>query len=158
MSAPMANGKATALQPSLVATERMSSAIAARYGRRDYLTRRLLLIADCAGAAIALVLMFDLSPKARPIEYCALGFAAIPIWLVLFKIYGLYDRDIRRISHSTVDDLPWLLHAVLVGCLLLWVFYKVLPVEQLVFIDVFTFAFTSTATIIVLRWVARRLA
>jgi exopolysaccharide biosynthesis polyprenyl glycosylphosphotransferase len=131
------------------------SAIAARYGRRDYLTRRLLLLADGAGFAIALVVMFNISPQARPFGYALLSVATIPAWLLLFKTYGLYDRDIKRISHSTVDDLPPLLHALLVGCLLLWVFYKVLPVEQLVLSDVLTFAAISTAAIGILRWLAR---
>ena len=37
----------------------------------------------------------------------------------MFKAYGLYDRDIKRISHATVDDLPWIFHAMLLGCILL---------------------------------------
>jgi exopolysaccharide biosynthesis polyprenyl glycosylphosphotransferase len=135
--------------------QRAPSTIAARYGRRDYLVRRLLLLADCAGLAIALVVMFNISPAHRPFGYALLSVATIPVWLLLFKTYGLYDRDIKRISHSTVDDLPPLLHAVLVGCLLLWAFYKVLPVHQLVLSDILTFAVLSTVTTAGMRWLAR---
>ena len=141
--------------PGSLATQ-APSAIAARYGRRDYLTRRLLLLADSAGLVIAVVVMFNVSPESRPFGYALLSIATIPIWLLLFKTYGLYDRDIKRISHSTVDDLPALLHALLVGCLLLWIFYKLLPIGQLVLNDVITFAVTSTVAIGVMRWLARK--
>ena len=133
-------------------------AVFARYGHRDYVTRRLLLVADTAGVVLAFALMFNVSSEARPVGYCALALATIPVWLVLFKTYGLYDRDIKRISHATVDDLPWLFHALLVGCLLLWVFYKVLPVKQLVALDIALFATFSTFAIIAMRWIARKLA
>jgi exopolysaccharide biosynthesis polyprenyl glycosylphosphotransferase len=135
-----------------------ASAVSARYGLRDYVTRRLLLVADTVGVSLAVAVMFNISAESRPAGYCALALATIPVWLVLFKTYGLYDRDIKRISHSTVDDLPWLLHALLVGCLLLWVFYRVLPVRQLAFFDILAFAAVSTAAIVLLRSVARRVA
>ena len=41
-----------------------------------------------------------------------------PLMMVLFKLYGLYDRDVKRISYSTVDDLPWLFHATVIGGLI----------------------------------------
>ena len=34
---------------------------------------------------------------------------AIPIWILVAKIDNLYDRDSRRIRHSTLDELPKLL-------------------------------------------------
>jgi exopolysaccharide biosynthesis polyprenyl glycosylphosphotransferase len=145
-------------RPALAAGQPAGRAVSARYGRRDFITRRLLLVADTAGVVLALVLMFNVSSQARPFGWCAIALATIPVWLVLFKTYGLYDRDIKRISHSTVDDLPWLLHALLVGCLLIWVFYKVLPVRQLVAADVALFAAFSTFVIIGMRWIARKLA
>ena len=43
------------------------------------------------------------------------GLLLVPVWIGLLAVYGLYNRDIKRISHSTVDDIPWILHAVLVG-------------------------------------------
>jgi exopolysaccharide biosynthesis polyprenyl glycosylphosphotransferase len=131
-------------------------AVAVSYARRDHLMRRLLLLADTAGVAVALAVMFNVSKSGRPFGYALLGAATIPVWLALFKTYGLYDRDIKRISHSTVDDIPWLLHALLVGSLLLWVFYKVLPVEQLHVFDILWFAGVSAATIILLRALTRR--
>ena len=43
------------------------------------------------------------------------GAARAPRRGSLFKAYGLYDRDMKRISHTTIDDLPWLFHACVVG-------------------------------------------
>ena len=53
------------------------------------------------------------------------GSRSLPAWLVLFTLYGLYERDTKRISHSSVDDLPVVFHAVLVGSLLLWLYYRI---------------------------------
>ena len=60
-----------------------------------------------------------------------MGLALVPLWIGLLAAYGLYTRDIKRISHSTVDDIPWMLHAVLVACLLTWVYFNVLPISKL---------------------------
>src|SRR5262249_27501236 len=62
----------------------------------------------------------------------------IPGWTVLFAAYGLYSRELKRVSHSTVDDVPWLFHSLIVGTLLSWLYYELvsLPVptrELLVF-------------------------
>ena len=137
--------------------ERRFSAISATYGRRRYLTRRLLLLADATGFLLALTVMLATSQHDRPVGYALLGFLGFPLWLGVFKSYGLYERDIKRISHSTVDDLPWILHALLVGCLLLWVFYKLLPTSRLTLDDIIVLASIATLTTMVLRSVARRL-
>jgi exopolysaccharide biosynthesis polyprenyl glycosylphosphotransferase len=44
----------------------------------------------------------------------------LPVWLVLFRLYGLYDRDVKRVTAPALDDLPALFHAFVVGGLLLW--------------------------------------
>src|SRR5262245_43794347 len=106
------------LLPEAAAPARLRSAVSERHGRRGFLTRRLLLLADAAGVLLALTIMSATSKHGRAFGYVMLGFLTLPVWLALFKTYGLYDRDIKRISHSTVDDLPWILHALLVGCLL----------------------------------------
>jgi exopolysaccharide biosynthesis polyprenyl glycosylphosphotransferase len=45
--------------------------------------------------------------------------AALPVWVVAAKLYGLYDRDEERTDHSTVDDVPGIFHLVTVGVWLL---------------------------------------
>ena len=36
-------------------------------------------------------------------------FLSIPVWIVIAKINDLYDRDQRRIQHSTFDEIPTIL-------------------------------------------------
>ena len=93
---------------------------------RDYVTRRALATSDAlaitAAMAIALLLVTP-SPQAGP-DF-AMSLLALPFWIALFKLYRLYDRDSKRVSHSTVDDVPWLFHALLVGALALWAYSKI---------------------------------
>lgn len=106
------------------------------YGRRDYYLRRLLLVADVACLAMAL------ARGARGHswrEYLLYGSVTLPAWVVLSKMYGLYERDAKRLSHSTLDDLPPLFHALLLGCLLMWCWFTVAAPFKLVFATVLLF-------------------
>jgi exopolysaccharide biosynthesis polyprenyl glycosylphosphotransferase len=149
---------ARALEEVAEGRQRVKSAVSARYGHRDYLTRRLLVLADAVSVLLALTVMLTISPRDRALGYVVLGYLTLPIWVAIFKTYGLYDRDMKRISHSTVDDLPWILHALLVGGLLLWIYYKLLPTRQLTLDDVVSFALVSTLAMVLLRSMTRRLA
>jgi exopolysaccharide biosynthesis polyprenyl glycosylphosphotransferase len=129
--------------------------VAYSLGRRDYLLRRLLLAADAASILVGLAAMAafghaELWPQA------ALGVFFIPGWLAVFAAYGLYARDIKRISHSTVDDVPWLAHAVLASILLTWVYFKVLPTDRLALSDVIALGLAVPVAVLVLRSVVRR--
>ncbi len=42
-----------------------------------------------------------------------------PSWMLVLKLNGLYDNDHRRIRHSTLDELPALISASVVGVLVL---------------------------------------
>jgi exopolysaccharide biosynthesis polyprenyl glycosylphosphotransferase len=44
----------------------------------------------------------------------------LPGWVVLAKLYGLYERDGERTDHTTVDDVTGVFHLVTVG---VWLFY-----------------------------------
>lgn len=69
---------------------------------RDPLRRRLLALADaCAALAVSLSLV-GLAGG----ETAAWSLVALPIWLLLAKLHGLYDRDHRALRHLTVDELP----------------------------------------------------
>jgi exopolysaccharide biosynthesis polyprenyl glycosylphosphotransferase len=139
--------------------------ISTRLGRRDALTRRLLAVADVAGLTLAMALApLIAGTRADPVNLFLLGLPTLFVWVVIFKLYGLYDRDIKRISHSTVDDLPWLLHALVIGGLFLWAYYKVLPLEttnppqSLTFAEGAAFGLVALVAITSLRGVARRAA
>ena len=97
-----------------------------------------------------------LRPPDQPHPDLLLSLPTIPLWLVIFKLYGLYDRDIKRISHATLDDLPWLFHALLIGGLLFWVYLKVSPYHQLTVNEAIVFGITAILAISFLRYLVRR--
>ena len=98
---------------------------------RDYLLRRLLVSADVAGILCALGLAAAYFATGSALSQLFWGFVSLPIFVLLFKAYGLYDRDAKRVSHSTVDDMPWIFHALLVGTLGLWLFFRYGPAPGL---------------------------
>ena len=136
-------------------SERLRRAVAFGYGRRDYVIRRLLAVADCLSVVIALLATVVISERVTTHDHLLLGLATVPVWFTVLTVYGLYNRDIKRISHSTVDDLPWIMHAMLVGCLLTWLYFKALPVPKLEFPDILTLAGIATLSIICLRSLTR---
>jgi len=127
-----------------------------RHLARDSAVRRLLAIADLLGAVIAMALSL-LVISHHPGEF-AWGLVVLPLWIGVFKAYGLYDRDLKRISHQTVDDLPWIFHAVIVGCLLLLACYRFLPVGGIWLGSLALFALLAIVWVTALRALARRLA
>jgi exopolysaccharide biosynthesis polyprenyl glycosylphosphotransferase len=78
--------------------------------------------------------------------------------IVLFKLYGLYDRDVKRISHSTVDDIPWLFHATVIGGLLFWVYAKVSPMGRLDLQETLLFGVGVVVLVAVTRFAIRSAA
>jgi exopolysaccharide biosynthesis polyprenyl glycosylphosphotransferase len=130
--------------------------VARRYGFRASAVRRLLAVADVLGITLALALS-HLVISRHPSAF-VWGLTVLPIWIIVFKAYGLYDRDLKRISHQTVDDLPWTFHAVLVGCLLLLACYRFLPVDGVWLGPLAVFAVLAIASVATLRALARRLA
>lgn len=55
------------------------------------------------------------------------GLAAIPLWLAVLAYYGVYRREIRRLSVSTFDELPQTIGALAVGA---WVMFSVLALTS----------------------------
>jgi exopolysaccharide biosynthesis polyprenyl glycosylphosphotransferase len=132
------------------------SVISQRHGHRDYVIRRLLVAADLVGIILALVVTAAVDPlPGANLDIVGWGLVTVPMWIVVFKLYGLYDRDLKRVSHSTVDDVPWLFHGVVIGTLLTWVLFKGLPPGRLPFISVLAFGSTALASILTLRSVVR---
>lgn len=136
--------------------DREGGAVSTSFRGRDYLIRRLLAFADVASLLLALLAMVAVSGRDRPTEDIGWGLLIVPVWLALLAGYGLYNRDVKRISHSIVDDLPWILHAVLVGCLLTWLYFNVVPVAKLAFFDVLVFGGVCALGMVALRSLARR--
>jgi exopolysaccharide biosynthesis polyprenyl glycosylphosphotransferase len=109
---------------------RPRSIVASTYRPRDYLLRRALAAADIAGIVSAAVLTLAVVPVREPWPGILLLLTMLPAWMVLFRLYGLYERDVKRVSLSVLDDLPALFHAFLVGTLLLWGYIELLGYQQ----------------------------
>jgi exopolysaccharide biosynthesis polyprenyl glycosylphosphotransferase len=94
--------------------------------RRGWLVRRALATADLAGLTIAFLaasVIFDMparSDTVKPHVELLFFLLSLPAWVVVAKLYGLYDLDEERTDHSTTDDLVPVLHLVTVGS---WLFY-----------------------------------
>lgn len=131
--------------------------VAERYPHRDYWRRRMLELADACGIAAALLLATSIAGKGVQAGHVWWALITLPGWIVLFAGYGLYSRDLRRVSHSTVDDAPWLFHALIVGTLLSWLYYEAVqrpvPTRELL-----VFAALAFAIVLVLRTTARRIS
>jgi exopolysaccharide biosynthesis polyprenyl glycosylphosphotransferase len=106
---------------------------------RDWALRRLFAGGDTVAILLALLIALTLPQRPRLVHQLLWGLAAVPLMLVVFKLYGLYDRDARRIGHSAIDDLPWLFHAAVIGGLILWLYSNATPMHDLNLAEVLLF-------------------
>ena len=67
---------------------------------RESLLRRMLGGADVAAAGLVTLVAATSTPE------LVWSLAILPVWVVLAKLFGLYDRDQMSIRHLTVDELP----------------------------------------------------
>jgi len=88
---------------------------------RGWLMRRLLLVADLAGLTAAFLFALAMVPPTSGVDRVgasgelALFVLSLPLWVVLARLHGLYDRDEGRSDHSTVDDIFGLFQVVTIG-------------------------------------------
>ena len=88
--------------------------------RRGWLVRRMLLSADVVGLVSALLLAEWLAPVRDSADTYSprleifVFLLTVPAWVVITKLYGLYDRDDERANHSTADDFGGVFHMVTV--------------------------------------------
>lgn len=163
--ASLADGRAASLEPrseslrGLEAGQPADETLVARsYGRRDWFLRRLLALSDVGWLAGAMLLATALAggTPAHPwTHFLLFGLLTLPWWVVLFKMYGLYERDAKRLSHTTLDDLPSLFHALLLGCLLLWCYFVVFAPARLSSETILEFGGIALALVLAGRRMAR---
>ncbi len=127
--------------------------VAHRHSTRDRAVRRLLALADALAVALALMIAFAGQPDMW--SYVAWGLLMVPLCLVIYNAYGLYDGDVKRISQSSVDDLPGLAHALLLACLALWLYYHLVPSGTIHFKHILLFGLVALASTLAFRTTAR---
>ena len=93
---------------------------------RGAILRRLLALSDwtslVVGAAVSYLLVAGVKPSS-----IAWSAAFGPAWVLVMKLQGLYDQDHRRIRHSTLDELPALFSATVIGTVVVGVLTRVTP-------------------------------
>jgi exopolysaccharide biosynthesis polyprenyl glycosylphosphotransferase len=122
---------------------------------RDFVLRRLLAAADAGGIVIALAISIPFFGRGGALSGILWGLVTLPAWILIFKLYGLYDRDAKRVSHSTVDDLPWLFHSLVIGSVGLWLFFEYVAPTRVGFTEGVVFFGAALVGIFVLRALAR---
>jgi exopolysaccharide biosynthesis polyprenyl glycosylphosphotransferase len=135
-----------------------------RHVRRGWLVRRLLLAADVAALLFAFfateLLFFGHEVTGGTSFPLRLGIfvLSLPVWVVAAKLYGLYDRDEERATHTTADEVVSVFHLITVG---VWLFYATswlvgLSHPQQSKLTVFWLIALTAVTM--MRWFARTLA
>ncbi len=130
--------------------------VRSHYRDRDFALRRALLLADLLGVWLALALALAISgSRGAPLADSLWILPMLPCWAFLFWAYLLYRRPIRRFEPTHLDDIPSLFHALIIGTLGLWLFYKLAPVPQLSLEEVLIFGLVSLPLIAGLRGALR---
>jgi exopolysaccharide biosynthesis polyprenyl glycosylphosphotransferase len=153
-----------------VGASRRAAPVGGRAGpvrHRGWLIRRLLLLADLFGLVAAFAIAETLfSPTTASSSYDAvdqfneslLFLATLPVWVLVAKLYRLYDRDEERTDHSTADDVVAVFHLVTVG---VWLFLAAAWITHLVhptFPKLMTFWLLAIVLVTCARGAARALA
>jgi exopolysaccharide biosynthesis polyprenyl glycosylphosphotransferase len=95
--------------------------------RRGRLVRRRLIVADAVGLALAFFIAEMLfgrkvaGDRLTLTQEYLLFLVTIPGWIIVAKLYRLYDNDDERTDYSTVDDLVGVFHLATIGAWLAFV-------------------------------------
>jgi exopolysaccharide biosynthesis polyprenyl glycosylphosphotransferase len=126
--------------------------------------RRLLVAADVLALASAAIVAEVAYPKlALPSAFVtweeALVFAAsLPGWIVVAKLYRLYDHDADRTDHSTADDFVPLFHMVVVCTAVFWFVARVTHLATPAPGKLMSFVVVAIVFLCVLRALARAIS
>ena len=95
---------------------------------RGAILRRLLALSDWAALVIGTSVSYLLASN-PPVHLSSITWSVAfgPAWILVIKLNGLYDQDHRRIRHSTLDELPALFSAVVIGTAVIGVLTRITP-------------------------------
>ena len=117
---------------------------------RDARRRRLLALADCCSAGLAVALIL-------PPERAIWTLAFLPVWILVAKVAGLYDADHRAMRHLTVDEAPAILAWSVVAVALVALLVQLTPADAPDLGELAAIALIAAAFDLILRAVARGL-
>jgi exopolysaccharide biosynthesis polyprenyl glycosylphosphotransferase len=132
--------------------------------RRGWLVRRMLLAADVVGLTVAFTLVEIFFRGTVLLDRVSVGaesaifVALLPAWAVAAKLYGLYDRDEERATHSTADEFVSVFHLITVGVWLYFATSWIVGLSSPSQTKLATFWALALAAVITARSLARALA
>ncbi len=120
---------------------------------RHVVLRRVLACADVIASLLAgLSLVYSSGGEA---VFLAWGLAYLPVWILVAKLLGLYDRDEAVLRHLTVDEVPRLVLWALIGTLGLALFLELTPAGGLHASSTIAAGLVAVAAVVPLRALAR---
>jgi exopolysaccharide biosynthesis polyprenyl glycosylphosphotransferase len=131
---------------------------------RGWFVRRLLLAADVLALTAAFLLaeiVFGPGGLLGSLAFAtelAIFLVTIPLWVVVIKLYGLYERDDYDVDHSTLSDLSRVVNLVTFAVWFAFVASRALEVGELRAKPLAVFWITAIAAIIASRTAARAFA
>ena len=128
--------------------------MARSYRPRDATVRRVLAVADLTAVLTAFFVV--LGPQLTSRAGLAWSLLPLPGWMLLFRAYGLYEADIKRFHRGVLRDLPDVVHASLMGSVVLWLYTKATPLPGVDGGALLAFAGVAATAILALRVAARR--
>ena len=118
------------------------------------MVRRVLAAADLIAVATALLAV--LGRRSASWHDVAWILLVLPGWMLLLHAYRLYDDDIRRFNRGVMRDGPDVVHAVLVGSMLFWLYTTATPLPVADAGALLLFACVAGAGILAMRVAARQ--
>jgi exopolysaccharide biosynthesis polyprenyl glycosylphosphotransferase len=126
-------------------------------GNRDFATRRMLVAGDVF-ALLAGIASWTVLGVHRSEMHAAWALVTLPLWIALFRAYGVYAAGSRRVGYATVDDIPALAHAFLLGTIATALFLDIAPAGMPSASEIALFVLLSFALALAFRALVRKLA
>ena len=76
---------------------------------------------------VAYGLLWLVAPPPNNVQHDLVLLAALPLWVVLNKAIGLYDRDANLLHKSTLDEFPKIFNSISLGTALAFMFGPLFP-------------------------------
>jgi exopolysaccharide biosynthesis polyprenyl glycosylphosphotransferase len=124
---PLDNGARTLSSAPIDVSGSLVAASPRDPSRRDSLRRRLLAVGDATALTVAYGLVWVINPPAFSLTSRLVLLGALPAWVLLNKLLGLYDRDANVMHGSTLDELPRIAHSVVLGASALFLLGPLIP-------------------------------
>ncbi len=117
---------------------------------RDARRRRMLAFADLVATGIAAAFVAISIGSPWPLVF-------LPLWLLVAKLFGLYDRDHKALRHLTADEVPALIAWAATISAVLALLLPLTPADALGSLDAAEHMLIVAVAVIIARSLARRL-